>query len=249
VANASLGLPDLAVTTLADVRTDAERIVSATTLPLLVDADTGFGGPLMIRRAVRELIRTGVAGMHLEDQVADKRCGHRPGKQLVGVDEMVARIKTAVDARTDDRFVIMARTDAFAVEGLDRAIERAVQYCQAGADMIFAEALTTPAEYRHFTKSVPVPVLANVTEFGRTPLLTVSELKEAGIALALYPLSAFRAMSAAALRVFQAIRAEGGQQSVLSLMQTREELYRFLDYERQEADQRAGQSNIGGEEK
>jgi methylisocitrate lyase len=230
VANASFGLPDLGVTNLNDVCEDARRVCGATALPLLVDADTGFGAALGIARTVRELERAGAAGLHLEDQVAAKRCGHRPGKALVKAHEMVDRLKAAVDARTDPRFVIMARTDAFADEGLAGAVERAQVYLAAGADMIFAEALTTLDEYRQFCSAVTAPVLANVTEFGKTPLLTAAELGEAGVRLALYPLSAFRAMSKAAEEVYASIRRTGTQRELLDSMQTREELYTVLDY-------------------
>ncbi len=230
VANASFGLPDLAMTTLNDVCEDVRRISYASDLPLLVDADTGWGSAFMIGRTIRELIRAGAAGCHIEDQVAAKRCGHRPGKALVEADEMVDRIKAAVDGRSDDRFVIMARTDAHAVEGQQAALDRAAQYVEAGADMIFAEALTTLDEYRQFTGAVEVPVLANMTEFGKTPLFTTEELGEAGVAMALYPLSAFRAMSAAALQVYRSLRSEGTQASVVDRMQTRAELYDVLGY-------------------
>lgn len=230
VANASFGLPDLGVTNLTDVCEDVRRVVGATELPLLVDADTGFGTALGIARTTRELERAGAAGLHLEDQVAAKRCGHRPGKELVDADEMVDRVRAAVDARSDRRFVVMARTDAAAVEGLTSALERAARYVEAGADMIFAEALTTLEEYRQFTKSVSVPVLANITEFGKTPLFTTAELKEAGVRLALYPLSAFRAMSRAAEEAYQAIRTDGTQRAAIDAMQTREQLYEALDY-------------------
>jgi methylisocitrate lyase len=230
VANASFGLPDLGMTSLNDVAEDVRRISAATELPLLVDADTGWGGAFMIARTVRELTRAGAAGLHLEDQVQAKRCGHRPGKALVSAAEMADRIKAAVDGRTDNRFVIMARTDAHAVEGLQAAIERSQQYIEAGADMIFAEALTSLAEYRQFTATINVPVLANLTEFGKTPMFTVTELGEAGIKLVLYPLSAFRAMSAAALNVYTTLRQEGTQKPVLQAMQTRAELYEILGY-------------------
>jgi len=235
VANASFGLPDLGITSLNDVCEDVRRITSASDLPLLVDADTGWGTAFNISRTVADLIRSGAAACHLEDQVAAKRCGHRPGKALVTADEMVDRIKAAVDGRTDAQFVIMARTDAHAVEGQQAAIERAQRYVEAGADMIFAEALTTLDEYRQFTAVVKVPVLANITEFGRTPLYTVTELASAGAQLVLYPLSAFRAMSRAAETVYTTLRREGTQKSVLDLMQTRTELYDVLgyhDYER-----------------
>jgi len=230
VANSSFGLPDLGMTTLTDVLADVRRITGASSLPLLVDADTGWGHAFMIARTVREMIRAGAAGMHIEDQVAAKRCGHRPGKALVSGDEMVDRIKAAVDARTDPDFVIMARTDAVASEGLEAAIERACRYREAGADMLFPEALTGLEQYRRFTESLGIPVLANMTEFGVTPLFTLEELAKAGAGLALYPLSAFRAMSAAALKVYRTIREEGTQQSMLAEMQTRDELYEVLGY-------------------
>ena len=235
VANASFGLPDLGITSLNDVCEDARRITAASPLPLLVDADTGFGGAFNIARTTRELTRAGAGGMHLEDQVAAKRCGHRPGKALVAAGEMVDRIKAAVDARTDDRFVVMARTDAHAVEGQGPALERAIDYVAAGADMIFAEALKTLDEYRQFCGAVSVPVLANITEFGQTPLFTKTELAQAGVALILYPLSAFRAAAQAQQQVYAAIRKDGTQQSVVKDMQTRAELYEVLgyhDYER-----------------
>ena len=230
VANASFGLPDLAMTTLNDVCEDVRRISYASDLPLLVDADTGWGSAFMIGRTIRELIRAGAAGCHIEDQVAAKRCGHRPGKALVDAAEMVDRIKAAVDGRTDDRFTIMARTDAHAVEGQQAALDRASLYVEAGADTIFAEALTTLDEYRQFTGAVNVPVLANMTEFGKTPLFTTEELGEAGVRMALYPLSAFRAMSAAALAVYRELRAAGTQEGVVDRMQTRAELYDVLGY-------------------
>ena len=231
VANASFGLPDLGITSLNDVCEDARRIAGACELPLLVDADTGWGAAFSIARTTRELIRAGAAGMHLEDQVQAKRCGHRPGKALVGADEMADRVRAAVDARSDAGFVIMARTDAHAVEGQRAAIDRAAAYVEAGADMIFAEALATLDEYREFTRALPVPVLANITEFGRTPLFTTGELGEAGVRLVLYPLSAFRAMSQAALAVYAAIRRDGGQRAVIDRMQTRAELYEVLGYQ------------------
>jgi len=230
VANASFGLPDLGITSLNDVCEDTRRICGATALPLLVDADTGFGAAFSIARTTRELIRAGAAGMHLEDQVQAKRCGHRPGKELVAAPEMADRIRAAVDARSDSGFVVMARTDAHAVEGQQAAIERAAAYVDAGADMIFAEALTTLDEFREFTLALEVPVLANITEFGRTPLFTTPELGQAGVRLVLYPLSAFRAMSRAALDVYGAIRKEGTQRSAIDRMQTREELYEVLGY-------------------
>jgi len=235
VANASFGLPDLGITGLNDVCEDVRRITSASDLPLLVDADTGWGTAFNISRTIADLIRSGAAACHLEDQVQAKRCGHRPGKALVSAEEMVDRIKAAVDGRTDAQFVIMARTDAHAVEGQQAAIERAQRYVEAGADMIFAEALITLEEYRQFTATVKVPVLANITEFGKTPLFTVAELASAGAQLVLYPLSAFRAMAKAAESVYGALRREGTQKSVLNLMQTRAELYEVLgyhDYER-----------------
>lgn len=230
VAAGSLGLPDLGISTLDDVLTDVRRITDASSLPLLVDADTGFGSAFNIARTVKSLIKFGAAAMHIEDQVQAKRCGHRPGKAIVSKGEMVDRIKAAVDARTDPSFVIMARTDALAVEGLDAAIERARAFAEAGADMIFPEAMTELAMYKRFADAVGVPVLANITEFGSTPLFTIRELADAGVAIALYPLSAFRAMNAAALQVYRTLRAEGTQKSVIPLMQTRAELYDFLDY-------------------
>jgi methylisocitrate lyase len=235
VANASFGLPDLGITSLNDVCEDARRISGASPLPLLVDADTGFGAAFSIARSTRELMRAGAAGMHLEDQVQAKRCGHRPGKELVPASEMADRVRAAVDARSDRAFVVMARTDAHAVEGQRAAIDRASAYVEAGADMIFAEALTTLDEYHEFTRALDVPVLANITEFGRTPLFTAAELGEAGVRLVLYPLSAFRAMSRAALDAYAAIRRDGSQRAVVDRMQTRDELYEVLgyhDYER-----------------
>jgi methylisocitrate lyase len=230
VANHSFGLPDLAMTTLNDVCEDIRRITYATELPLLVDADTGWGSAFMIGRTVREMIRAGAAACHIEDQVAVKRCGHRPGKALVEAHEMCDRIKAAVDGRTDDRFAIMARTDAHAVEGQQAAIDRASAYVAAGADMIFAEALTTLDEYREFVNQVSVPVLSNLTEFGRTPLFTIDELGSVGIRLALYPLTASRAMAAAASNVYQALRRDGTQQGLIKNMQTRDQLYEVLGY-------------------
>lgn len=230
VAGASFGLPDLGLTTLGDVLEDVRRITAASRLPLLVDADTGWGHAFMIARSVREMIRAGAAGMHIEDQVAAKRCGHRPGKALVSGGEMTDRIKAAVDARTDPAFVIMARTDAVAVEGLEAAIERACLYREAGADMLFPEALTELAQYRRFADAVGIPLLANMTEFGVTPLFTAEALAGAGVGLALYPLSAFRAMSAAALKVYRAIRGDGTQRGVVECMQSRSELYDILGY-------------------
>jgi methylisocitrate lyase len=230
VANASFGLPDLGLTTLNDVCEDIRRITGATDLPLLVDADTGWGQAFMISRTISEMIRAGAAGCHLEDQVQAKRCGHRPGKALVSSEEMVDRIKAGVDGRHDDKFVIMARTDAHAVEGQQAALDRAAAYVEAGADMIFAEALGNLDEYREFTAQIKVPVLANITEFGKTPMFTVEDLGDAGVAMALYPLSAFRAMSAAALMVYRELRTKGTQKDVLHRMQTRSELYEVLGY-------------------
>ena len=230
VANASFGLPDLGITSLNDVCEDVRRITAATDLPLLVDADTGWGAAFNIARTAHDLIKSGAAGMHLEDQVQTKRCGHRPGKALVPAEEMTDRIKAAVDARQDPAFVIMARTDAHAVEGQTAAIDRALAYVEAGADMIFAEALRTLDEYREFTTRIKVPVLANITEFGQTPLFSVEELGASGISLVLYPLSAFRAMSKAALEVYTEIRTKGTQKGVIDKMQTRMELYDVLGY-------------------
>jgi methylisocitrate lyase len=231
VAAGSLGLPDLGISNLDDVLTDVRRITDVCSLPLLVDVDTGFGASAFnIARTVKSLIKSGAAGMHIEDQVGAKRCGHRPGKELVSRDEMVDRIKAAVDAKTDPDFVVMARTDALAVEGLERAIERAQACVEAGADAIFPEAMTELSMYRRFADAVGVPVLANITEFGETPLFTLDELRSARVAVALYPLSAFRAMNAAALKVYNAIRREGTQKSVVDAMQTRAELYDYLDY-------------------
>ena len=230
VANASFGLPDLGLTSLGDVLEDARRITAATALPLLVDVDTGFGSALNIARTVREMERAGVAAVHLEDQEQAKRCGHRPNKATVAVAEMCDRLKAAVDARRDGDFVIMARTDAFAREGRAASLDRAAAYVEAGADMIFAEALYTLDDYAAFTRAVAVPVLANLTEFGLTPQFTVAELEKAGVKLVLYPLSAFRAMSRAALRVYETIRRDGTQRAALDTMQTREELYAVLGY-------------------
>ena len=230
VANASYGLPDIGMTTLNDVLEDVRRITSRTELPLLVDADTGWGNAFMIAKTIRQMIRAGAAGIHIEDQVQAKRCGHRPNKEIVSTAEMVDRMKAAADAKTDLDFVLMARTDAAAVEGLDGSIERARRYAEAGADMIFAEALTELNQYRKFANAVDVPVLANITEFGKTPLYTIEELKDAGISLVLYPLSAFRAMSAAALNVYETLRREGTQKDAVHTMQTRAELYEFLGY-------------------
>jgi methylisocitrate lyase len=231
VAAGSLGMPDLGISNLDDVLIDVRRITDVCDLPLLVDCDTGFGASAFnVGRTVRSLIKAGAAATHIEDQVGAKRCGHRPGKELVSAEEMCDRLKAAVDARTDPQFVIMARTDAVAGEGLDAALERAVQYAQAGADMIFAEAVTELAQYRKFVESLKVPVLANITEFGKTPLFTLEELRSVGVAIALYPLSAFRAMNQAALAVYQAVRRDGTQKAVLGTMQTRDALYDYLDY-------------------
>jgi methylisocitrate lyase len=229
VAACSYGIPDLGMTSLNNVLEDVRRITDATSLPLLVDADTGWGSAFNIARTVRLMNRAGAAGCHIEDQVAAKRCGHRPGKAIVSKEEMVDRIKAAVDARTDD-FVIMARTDALAVEGIESAIERAVACVEAGADMIFPEAMTELAQYEQFIAAVKVPVLANITEFGSTPLFTTTELGKAGVSLVLYPLSAFRAMNLAALKVYEAIRRDGTQAAVVDTMQTRMDLYDFLNY-------------------
>ncbi len=231
VAAGSLGLPDLGISNLDDVLTDVRRITDVCSLPLLVDVDTGFGSSAFnVARTVRSLIKSGAGAMHIEDQVGAKRCGHRPGKELVSQQEMVDRIKAAVDARTDPDFFIMARTDALAVEGLDRAIERAVACVQAGADAIFPEAMTELSMYRQFAAAVKVPVLANITEFGSTPLFTVDELRSADVSIVLYPLSAFRAMNKAALNVYQSVRRDGTQKNVVDSMQTRSELYDYLDY-------------------
>ena len=231
VAAGSLGLPDLGISNLEDVLTDVRRITDVCSLPLLVDVDTGFGASAFnIARTVKSLIKAGAGAMHIEDQVGAKRCGHRPGKELVSKEEMVDRIKAAVDAKTDPDFVVMARTDALAVEGLERAIERALACVEAGADAVFPEAIPELSMYRKFVEAVKVPVLANITEFGATPLFTLQELRSAQVAIALYPLSAFRAMNAAALKVYNAIRREGTQKSVLDLMQTRDDLYETLDY-------------------
>jgi len=230
VANADFGMPDLGMTNLTDVVSQIEKITSISSLPLLVDADTGWGHALNIARTVKGFIRAGAAAMHIEDQQAAKRCGHRPNKQIVSPSEMVDRIRASVDARTDSTFVIMARTDALATEGLESAIERCQQYVEAGADMIFAEAITDPEQYRRFTSAIPAPVLANMTEFGQSPLMTLTQLNDVGVQLVLYPLSAFRAMNAAAVKVFQTIRQQGTQQPMLEQMQTREQLYSILNY-------------------
>jgi len=231
VAAGSLGMPDLGISGLDDVLTDIRRITDVCDLPLLVDVDTGFGSSAFnVARTTRSLVKFGAAAMHIEDQVGAKRCGHRPGKELVAAGEMADRIKAAVDARTDPAFVVMARTDALASEGIDAAIARALKYVEAGADMIFPEAVTELAMYRRFADAVKVPVLANITEFGKTPLFTLDELRGAGAAIALYPLSAFRAMNKAALAVYETVRRKGSQQDVVGAMQTRDELYDFLDY-------------------
>jgi methylisocitrate lyase len=231
VAANSLGIPDLGISTLEDVLVDVRRITDATGLPLLVDIDTGWGGAFNIARAIRSMIKAGAAAVHIEDQVGQKRCGHRPGKELVPAAEMVDRIKAAVDARTDEQFVLMARTDALANEGLAAAIERAQAYVAAGADMIFAEAVTELAQYTAFRNAVGVPILANITEFGQTPLFTRDELASAGADIILYCCGAYRAMNAAALKVYEAIRAEGTQKNVIPLMQSRADLYKYLDYD------------------
>jgi methylisocitrate lyase len=231
VAAGSLGLPDLGISNLDDVLTDVRRITDVCDLPLLVDSDTGFGSSAFnVARTVKSLIKSGAAATHIEDQVGAKRCGHRPNKEIVSTQEMVDRIKAACDAKTDKDFVVMARTDALANEGLDRAIERAVAYTEAGADMIFPEAMTELSMYRKFVDAVKVPVLANITEFGSTPYFTVEELRSAGVAIALYPLSAFRAMNKAALKVYEGVRRDGTQKNVVDTMQTRMELYDFLGY-------------------
>lgn len=230
VANASFGLPDLGMTSLNDVCEDIRRITGATDLPLLVDADTGWGGAFNIARTVREMTRAGAAGFHIEDQVMQKRCGHRPNKEIVSQDEMVDRVKAAVDARTDASFFIMARTDALQQQGLAAAIERAQACVEAGADAIFAEAVYTLEQYQAFTQALSVPVLANITEFGQTPLFNTAELAGVGVKMVLYPLSAFRAMNKAALNVYQSILSNGDQKAVVDSMQTRAELYDFLNY-------------------
>ena len=231
VAAGSLGMPDLGISNLDDVLTDIRRITDVCDLPLLVDVDTGFGASAFnVARTTRSLIKFGAAAMHIEDQVGAKRCGHRPGKELVAPDEMADRIKSAVDARTDPGFVIMARTDALASEGLDSAVSRAISYVEAGADMIFPEAVTDLPMYKKFADAVKVPVLANITEFGKSPMFTVEELRSANVALVLYPLSAFRAMNKAALKVYEGLRKTGSQKGLLGEMQTREELYDIINY-------------------
>jgi methylisocitrate lyase len=227
----SLGVPDLGISSLDDVLIDIRRITDACTLPLLVDADTGWGGAFNIARTVRSMIKAGAAGLHIEDQVSAKRCGHRPGKEIVPVDEMIDRVKAAVDARTDEHFVIMARTDALASEGLERAIERARACVEAGADMIFPEAVADLSQYRRFKEAVGVPILANITEFGFTPLYTREELGSAGVDIVLYCCSAYRAMNAAALNTYQTIRREGTQKNLIDQMQTRKDLYKYLGYD------------------
>jgi methylisocitrate lyase len=223
-------MPDLGISTMEDVLTDARRIVDATGLPLLVDIDTGWGGAFNIGRTIRSFERVGVAAVHMEDQVGQKRCGHRPGKEVVPTGEMVDRVKAAVDARADDAFVIMARTDAAAVEGIDSAIERAVAYVEAGADMIFPEAMKTLDDYRRFKAAVKVPILANLTEFGSTPFFTTEELRGAGVDIALYCCGAYRAMNKAALNFYETVRREGTQKNIIDTLQTRDELYDFLGY-------------------
>jgi methylisocitrate lyase len=235
VAANSLGVPDLGISTMDDVLIDIRRITDACALPLLVDADTGWGGAFNIARAVKSFGKFGAAGLHIEDQVQSKRCGHRPGKEIVSKEEMVDRIKAAVDARTDPEFVIMARTDALAVEGMDKALERAIACVEAGADMIFPEAITELGMYRRFKDAVKVPILANITEFGQTPLYTRDELKTVGVDIVLHCCSAYRAMNAAALNTYQAIRRDGTQKNVLATMQTRADLYKYLDYYAYEA--------------
>ncbi|CAB3751361.1 methylisocitrate lyase [Burkholderia puraquae] len=230
VAANSLGIPDLGISTMEDVLIDANRITNATDLPLLVDIDTGWGGAFNIARTVRSFIKAGVAAVHLEDQVGQKRCGHRPGKEVVPIEEMVDRVKAAVDARTDDQFVIMARTDAAAAEGIDSAIERAVAYVEAGADMIFPEAMKSLDDYRRFKAAVKVPILANLTEFGSTPLFTLDELREANVDIALYCCGAYRAMNKAALNFYETLRRDGTQKAAVPTMQTRAELYDYLGY-------------------
>ena len=230
VANASFGLPDLGITTLADVAEDVQRICDATELPLLVDIDTGWGGAFNIERTIKNIERAGAAAVHIEDQVSQKRCGHRPNKSIVSKIEMIDRIKAAVDSRTDKDFLVMARTDALAVEGIDSALDRALGCVEAGADAIFPEAILDLEQYRLFTETLKVPILANITEFGKTPLYTCDELRDAGVSIVLYPLSAFRAMSKAALNVYETIANKGSQSEVVNLMQTRNELYETLNY-------------------
>ena len=235
VANASFGLPDLGITTLADVTEDVQRICNATELPLLVDIDTGWGGAFNISRTIKNIEKAGAAGVHIEDQVSQKRCGHRPNKSIVSKFEMVDRIKAAVDGKKDSKFVVMARTDALAVEGIDAALDRAIACVEAGADAIFPEAILDLDQYRLFTETLDVPILANITEFGKTPLYTRDQLSDAGVSIILYPLSAFRAMSKAALSVYKTIANMGSQSEVVNLMQTRDELYETLNYHAYEA--------------
>jgi methylisocitrate lyase len=230
VAANSLGVPDLGISTMEDVLTDARRIVDATQMPLLVDIDTGWGGAFNIGRTIKSFINVGVAAVHMEDQVGQKRCGHRPGKEVVTTAEMVDRVKAAVDARTDSNFVIMARTDAAAVEGLDAAIDRAVAYVEAGADMVFPEAMKSLDDYRKVKAAVKVPILANLTEFGSTPFFTIDELRDAGVDIALYCCGAYRAMNKAALHFYETVRREGTQKNIIDTLQTRNELYDFLGY-------------------
>lgn len=247
VAANSLGMPDLGISTMDDVLTDARRIIDATGLPLLVDIDTGWGGAFNIARTIRSFERIGVAAVHLEDQVGQKRCGHRPGKEVVAKEEMVDRVKAAVDARSDAGFVIMARTDAAATEGLDAAIERAVAYVEAGADMVFPEAMTTLNDYRKVKQAVKVPILANLTEFGATPFFTTDELRGAGVDIALYCCGAYRAMNKAALHFYETVRREGTQKRIVDTLQTRDELYDFLGYHAYE--QKLDALFAGGEQK
>ncbi|WP_322060723.1 methylisocitrate lyase [Paraburkholderia sp. J63] len=230
VAANSLGVPDLGISTMDDVLIDARRITDAVDIPLMVDIDTGWGGAFNIARTIKSFIKAGVAAVHMEDQVGQKRCGHRPGKEVVPTDEMVDRVKAAVDARTDENFVIMARTDAAAVEGIDAAIERAVAYVEAGADMIFPEAMKTLDDYRRFRAAVKVPILANLTEFGSTPFFTTEELKSANVDIALYCCGAYRAMNAAALNFYETVKRDGTQKAAVSTMQSREDLYKYLGY-------------------
>jgi len=230
VANASFGLPDLGITTLADVTEDVQRICNATDLPLLVDIDTGWGGAFNISRTIKNIEKAGAAGVHIEDQVSQKRCGHRPNKSIVSKSEMIDRIKAAVDGKKDSKFMVMARTDALAVEGIDAALDRAVGCVEAGADAIFPEAILDLEQYKLFTEAIDVPVLANITEFGKTPLYTRDQLRDAGVSIVLYPLSAFRAMSKAALDVYKTIADKGSQTEAVNLMQTRDELYETLNY-------------------
>ena len=230
VANASFGLPDLGITTLADVTEDVQRICNATELPLLVDIDTGWGGAFNISRTIKNIEKAGAAGVHIEDQVSQKRCGHRPNKSIVSKFEMVDRIKAAVDGKNDSKFIVMARTDALAVEGIDAALDRAIACVEAGADAVFPEAILDLDQYRLFTETLDVPILANITEFGKTPLYTRDQLSDAGVSIILYPLSAFRAMSKAALSVYKTIANMGSQSEVVTLMQTRDELYETLNY-------------------